>query len=160
MLLKKEALADIFALITFGIVVGMAVELMAGLSVEQSMRSRLFSIPMNFLIARPYGLYRDWVLSRVKGEKGNSFLIKSLLDAIAYTSFQIPVYASLVTMTGAAVPQILQACIGQIAAMLLMGGPYGMYLQWCRNWIVPSFFSQMFSAKKNAMQIASLEYDE
>ena len=59
MSIKRETLADTFALISFGLVIGMLVEiLVAGLTIEQSLQSRLMSIPVNMLIARPYGIYR------------------------------------------------------------------------------------------------------
>ena len=42
MFFKREAIADTFALITFGLVVGMFVELfIAGLTLDQSLQSRL-----------------------------------------------------------------------------------------------------------------------
>ena len=63
MSIKRETLADTFALITFGLVVGMAVEiLVAGLTIDQSLQSRLLSVPVNMIIARPYGVYRDWMM--------------------------------------------------------------------------------------------------
>ncbi len=64
MVFNRDMLADTFAMITFGIVVGMSVELLAGLSFEQSLQSRLLSIPVNLLTARAYGLYRDWLIRR------------------------------------------------------------------------------------------------
>ena len=67
MSIKRETIADTFALISFGLVVGMSVELfVAGLSIEQSLHSRLLSIPVNLLIARPYGIYRDWIMAQVR----------------------------------------------------------------------------------------------
>ncbi len=100
MSIRRETLADIFALITFGLVVGMAVELLiAGLSVEQSIQSRLMSIPMNMLIARPYGIYRDWIMGL--GNAVNSKLGEFVMDILAFLSFQMPVYLILLATTGA-----------------------------------------------------------
>ncbi|OED42918.1 hypothetical protein ACH42_11350 [Endozoicomonas sp. (ex Bugula neritina AB1)] len=134
MFFKREAIADTFALITFGLVVGMFVELfVAGLTLEQSIQSRLMSIPVNLLIARPYGIYRDWVIDwNVPGKK--NFLGSTLLDIIAFISFQIPVYAVLVGTTGAGIDQVMTACIGQIGAMVVMGRPFGLWMQMCRHW--------------------------
>ncbi|WP_062260413.1 L-alanine exporter AlaE [Endozoicomonas arenosclerae] len=136
MSIKRETLADTFALISFGLVVGMLVEiLVAGLSVEQSLQSRLMSIPVNMLIARPYGMYRDWVLgySRLFGSRA---LGNTVLDTVAFVSFQIPVYAALVATTGATLEQVITAALGQIGALMFMARPYGMYMQLCRNWFV------------------------
>ncbi|MGI9280606.1 MAG: L-alanine exporter AlaE [Endozoicomonas sp.] len=136
MSIKRETLADTFALISFGLVVGMLVEiLVAGLTIEQSLQSRLMSIPVNMLIARPYGIYRDWMMcySRLFGSRrvGNT-----VLDIFAFISFQIPVYAALIAITGATMEQVITASLGQIGALMLMARPYGVYMQLCRNWFV------------------------
>ena len=88
---------------------------------------------MNLLIARPYGIYRDWVVDwNVPGK--NNFLGSTVLDIIAFISFQIPVYAVLVGTTGAGIDQVMTACVGQIGAMVVMGRPFGLWMQVCRNW--------------------------
>ncbi|MGI9275553.1 MAG: L-alanine exporter AlaE [Endozoicomonas sp.] len=133
MSIKRETIADTFALITFGLVIGMAVEIfVAGLSIDQSLQSRMLSIPTNLLIARPYGLFRDWVLRFGDGGQVRN----AALDIIAFLGFQMPVYALLVASTGASVDQIITACVGQIGALIIMGRPYGIYMQMCRNWFV------------------------
>lgn len=111
MFFNRAMIADVFAMITFSLVVGMSVELLAGLSLEQSVMSRLLSIPVNLIIARPYGLYRDWMMLRGRVWKGG-FVRLTLLDALAYLSFQTPVYAVLVASTGAGLDQVLAACAG------------------------------------------------
>ena len=134
MSIKRETLADTFALITFGLVVGMSVELfIAGLSFEQSLHSRLLSIPANLLIARPYGLFRDWIMTVGGSERGGP-VRSAILDIIAFLSFQMPVYALLVGTSGASLEQVITACAGQLGALVLMGRPYGIYMQLCRNW--------------------------
>lgn len=130
---NRDMLADTFAMITFAIVVGMGVELLAGLTFEQSLQSRLMSIPVNLLTARAYGLYRDWLIRR-GSFMGSGFVQMTILDALAFLSFQIPLYASLVLSTGASIQQLLIACAGQVGAMLIMGRPYGIYMQFCRDW--------------------------
>ena len=134
MFIKREALADTFALISFALVVGMSIEVfIAGLSLAQSMQSRLLSIPVNILIARPYGLFRDWVMVYGKAEQGGLFR-SAALDSLAYIGFQMPIYALLVVSTGASMEQVMTACLGQAGAFVIMGRPYGLYLQLCRNW--------------------------
>lgn len=136
MSIKRETFADIFALITFGLVVGMSVELfVAGLSIEQSLYSRLLSIPSNLLIARPYGMYRDWVMV-IGGSAKGSPIRHAILDIFAFLSFQMPVYALLVGTSGASMEQVIAACVGQLGALVLMARPYGIYMQFCRSWFV------------------------
>ena len=138
MFFKREAFADIFALITFGLVVGMSVELfIAGLTFEQSLHSRTLSIPINVVIARPYGIYRDWLMGfNFPGR--NSIFGASLLDVLAFITFQMPIYALTVASSGAGLEYVIAACVGQLGAMLIMGRPYGIWMQVCRNWFVPA----------------------
>lgn len=140
MSIKRETLADTFALISFGLVIGMLVEiLVAGLSVDQSVQSRLLSIPVNMLIARPYGMYRDWMMSFSRLFPAR-MLGNTILDIIAFVSFQIPVYGCLLLTTGASIEQIITASVGQIGVLVLMARPYGVYMQICRNWFVTGSF--------------------
>ena len=134
MSIKRETIADTFALITFGLVVGMSVELfVAGLSIEQSLHSRLLSIPVNLMIARPYGLFRDWIMMVGHSERGG-FLRHAVLDIVSFITFQMPIYGLLVATSGASLEQVIAACVGQLGALILMARPYGMYMQWCRLW--------------------------
>lgn len=56
----RSAAADTFALVVYCFIAGMAIEvLISGMSFQQSLSSRLLSIPVNILIAWPYGRYRD-----------------------------------------------------------------------------------------------------
>lgn len=134
---NRDGLADTFAMLTWGIIVGGAVELLAGLSFAQSFQSRLFSIPVNLLTARLYGLYRDRIINIGTRHIGCSFAQMALLDAFAFMTFQIPLYSSVLLATGAGFEQIIHACVGQVGAMLIMGRPYGVYMQLCRNWFAP-----------------------
>lgn len=134
MSIKRKTIADTFALTTFGLAVGMSVELfVAGLSIEQSLHSRLLSIPVNLLIARPYGIYRDWIMAQ--GRKlARGSVVDAVMDIVAYLTFQMPVYAVLVGTSGASLEQVITACTGQLGALVLMGRPYGIYMQMCRSW--------------------------
>lgn len=138
MFFKKEAFADTFALITFGLVVGMSVELfIAGLTIEQSLHSRLLSIPVNMIIARPYGIYRDWLMV-LRFPGSGSLIGQTLMDIVAFLTFQMPVYAFLVGTSGASFDAVITACMGQLGAMMIMGRPYGIWLQLCRKWFRPA----------------------
>ena len=56
----RHAAADTFAMVVYCFVVGMIIEIfISGMTFEQSLSSRLVSIPVNILIAWPYGIYRD-----------------------------------------------------------------------------------------------------
>jgi hypothetical protein len=56
----RHAVADTFAMVVYCSVVNMLIEIfLSGMSFEQSLSSRLVAIPVNIIIAWPYGLYRD-----------------------------------------------------------------------------------------------------
>lgn len=59
----RHAVADTFAMVVYCSVVNMLIEIfLSGMSFEQSLSSRLVAIPVNIIIAWPYGLYRDAVM--------------------------------------------------------------------------------------------------
>lgn len=59
----RHAVADTFAMVVYCSVVNMLIEIfLSGMSFEQSLSSRTVAIPVNIMIARPYGLYRDAVM--------------------------------------------------------------------------------------------------
>ena len=88
------------------------------------------------VIARPYGIYRDWLVA-LRFPGSNSFIGSTLMDVMAYLTFQMPVYAFLVGTSGASFDAVMTACMGQLGAMLVMGRPYGIWLQLCRKWFRP-----------------------
>ncbi len=141
MSIKRETLADTFAMVSFAFIIGMMVEVfVAGLSFDQSLQSRLLSIPVNLFTARPYGLYRDWLMTLARYMPGR-FLGGTLMDIAAFISFQLPLYAVLIASTGASKEQVITACIGQVGSMVVMARPFGLYIQACRNWFVPATMS-------------------
>jgi hypothetical protein len=128
---KIHRVADTFSLVTFAFAVGMAVEvLVSDLTVAQSMHSRLLAIPLNAVVARPYGVYRDWLFAR-GGGRGRALRI--LLDIFAFTTFMMPQYALVLWWVGAAGAQILSACLSVLLLSIVIGRPYGLYLVVCRN---------------------------
>ena len=58
----RHAVADTFAMVVYCSVVNMLIEIfLSGMSFEQSLSSRLVAIPVNIMIAWPYGLYPVYV---------------------------------------------------------------------------------------------------
>ncbi|MCG6893697.1 MAG: L-alanine exporter AlaE [Desulfobacteraceae bacterium] len=128
---KMHCVADTFSLVTFAFAVGMAIEvLLSGLTISQSMHSRLMAIPLNAVVARPYGVYRDWLFSRCS-DRGRA--LRVLLDVFAFTTFMMPQYALVLWWVGAEGAQILSACLSVLLLSLVIGRPYGLYLVMCRN---------------------------
>ncbi len=126
-------LADTAALVTFALAVGMFVEVViSGLTVIQSAQSRLMSIPLNMIAARPYGIYRDWLFARFGAERRRP-VFKTLIDILAFSSFMLPQYALVLLIVGADVLQTASACLTLILLSAFIGRPYGLYLELCRR---------------------------
>lgn len=130
---RAKMAADTFALVTFAFAVGMFVEvILSGLTLQQSLQSRLCAIPLNVIAARPYGLYRDWLFDAA-GTEYRGRLARILADILAFSTFMLPQYAAVLWWVGAGLSQILIAC-GTVAAIsIAIGRPYGLYMVFCRR---------------------------
>ncbi|NQZ91726.1 MAG: L-alanine exporter AlaE [Moritella sp.] len=129
----RNAAADTFAMVVFSFVVGMLIEIfVSGMSFEQSLASRIVSIPVNIAIAYPYGLYRDFIIkSATKRVPGK--LTKQFSDTFAYVSFQSPVYALILLSVGAESTQIVTAVSSNAVVSCFVGVFYGQFLDLCRK---------------------------
>jgi len=130
----RSAAADTFALVVYCFIAGMAIEiLVSGMSFQQSLSSRLLSIPVNILIAWPYGRYRDLFIRVARRFKRQPFLLRNLADLLAYVSFQSPVYAAILWSVGADGQQIITAVTSNAVVSMAMGVVYGYFLEYCRR---------------------------
>ncbi|ELW5158736.1 L-alanine exporter AlaE [Salmonella enterica subsp. enterica serovar Montevideo] len=131
----RHAVADTFAMVVYCSVVNMLIEIfLSGMSFEQSLSSRLVAIPVNILIAWPYGVYRDLIM-RVARKA-------SLADVLAYVTFQSPVYIIILLTVGAGWHQIVAAVSSNIVVSMLMGAVYGYFLDYCRRLFKVSSYHQ------------------
>jgi len=127
-------IADSFSMITFSLPLGMANELLiGGLSLAETARSRAMSLPFNLVTARPYGKYRDWVFSKCGVTDGSSFLKKYLVDTFAFGTFQAPLYAGMLYLSGANREEIERA-VGTVTVLSpLIGRACGYYMDYIRR---------------------------
>lgn len=129
----RHAVADTFAMVVYCSVVNMMIEIfLSGMSFEQSLSSRLVAIPVNILIAWPYGFYRDAFMRFTKRYSQGSWA-KNLADVLAYVTFQSPVYVAILWSVGADWNQIVAAVSSNIIVSMLMGAAYGYFLDYCRR---------------------------
>lgn len=140
----RNAAADTFAMVVFSFVTGMLIEIfISGMSFDQSLASRIVSIPVNIAIAFPYGLYRDTILKTGKNISDKT-IIKRLADTFAYVSFQSPVYAAILLSVGAEPEQIVSAVASNAAVSCFVGVIYGQFLDQCRKLFrVPGYQPQI-----------------
>lgn len=130
----RSAAADTFALVVYCFIAGMAIEiLVSSMSFQQSLSSRLLSIPVNILIAWPYGRYRDLFIRIARRSDRSPFLLRNLADLLAYVSFQSPVYAAILWSVGADGQQIITAVASNAVVSMAMGVVYGYFLEYCRR---------------------------
>ncbi|WP_413110486.1 L-alanine exporter AlaE [Thaumasiovibrio sp. DFM-14] len=137
----RNAVANVFAMVLFGFVAGMAIEIfVSGMSFEQSLASRILSIPVNILIAWPYGAFRDLVI-RISQRLGRHSAVKGLADFVAYVLFQSPVYALILITVGADFDQIVTAVTSNALVSGALGVVYGHFLELCRRMFrVPGYY--------------------
>lgn len=81
-------------------------------------------------IGRPYGIWRDWVMQRTSS---NSRLSHSLWDSVALLTFQTPVYAVIILLSGATGAAFASGVIAAAVMMLVLGRPYGAFLNFVRS---------------------------
>ncbi|RQW63302.1 L-alanine exporter AlaE [Vibrio viridaestus] len=136
----RNAIADTFAMVVFCFVFGMLIEIfVSGMTFEQSLASRMLSIPVNIVIAWPYGFFRDFIL-KLGSRLSSGKLMKNVSDLVAYVLFQSPVYAAILFTVGASSEQILTAVSSNAAISCAMGVVYGYFLDTCRRWFrVPGY---------------------
>ena len=135
----RHAVADTFAMVVYCSVVNMLIEIfLSGMTFEQSLSSRLVAIPVDIIIAWPYGLYRDAIMRyarRISPKSG----MRTLADVVAYVTFQSPVYVAILLTVGADWHQIVAAVSSNAVLSMLMGALYGYFLDYCRRLFGVSF---------------------
>jgi len=138
----RHAAADTFAMVVYCSVVNMVIEIfLSGMSFEQSLSSRLVAIPVNIIIAWPYGFYRDLFMHCARRISPAGWM-KNLADVLAYVTFQSPVYVAILWSVGADWQQIMAAVSSNIVISMLMGAVYGYFLDYCRRLFRVSHYHQ------------------
>ena len=124
--------ADTLALLTFFTTTGIVNErIVAGMEWPEVATARLIGAPLMVLTARPYGVWRDAVLARfADGSRGSL----ALWDTFALLAFQVPIYVAIIAAGGARGNELVRGAAGAAAIMLLLGRPYGAWLDLVRSW--------------------------
>ena len=79
------------------------------------------------LTARPYGIWRDWLVDRLAPP-----VPRALADALALLLFQVPIYVAILWVSGATATGLLQGAAGFAVLMMVVGRPYGVWLDFVR----------------------------
>ncbi|WP_095126020.1 L-alanine exporter AlaE [Pseudomonas sp. Irchel s3a12] len=127
---RTAFIADTTALIVFFTTTGILNErLIAGMTWDQVLHARLLGAALMIPVARPYGLWRDWVMTRASSGRGS----RLIWDSIALISFQVPIYAAIIAFSGASGEGLVRGTLGAAVMMLVLGRPYGAFLNRVRK---------------------------
>src|SRR6187397_2052098 len=95
---RRAFIADTTALILFFTTTGVINErFIAGMTWEQVLHARLLGAALMVPVGRPYGLWRDRLMPRARPDR----LSQLLWDRLALVSFQVPLYAAIIAISGA-----------------------------------------------------------
>lgn len=126
---RRAFIADTTALILFFTTTGLLNErFIAGMSWEQVFRARLLGAVLMVPVGRPYGLWRDWVMQHARPDRVSQLL----WDSLALVTFQVPIYAAIIAVSGASGRGLLLGVAGATVLMLALGRPYGAFLNGLR----------------------------
>ena len=127
----RRMIVDTTATILFFTTVAALTELfVAGMEPQQVLTTRLVMMPMMALTGRPYGLWRDWFFQRTKPTVAWS---QTLIDGVAFLTFQLPVYAATLLLVGASTTEILTLLGSTAILMLIVSRPFGLFLDLARR---------------------------
>ncbi len=121
----RSFIADTLALFIFFTVTGIINErYVVGMTWEQVLQARLIGTAIMIPSGRPYGMWRDFMMRRARA---NAFSHWSW-DSIALLSFQTPIYASIIFLSGATGLALILGTATAALMMICLGRPYGMFL--------------------------------
>jgi hypothetical protein len=127
---RTAFLADTTALIVFFTATGVINErFVAGMTWDQVLHARVLGAILMVPVARPYGVWRDWLMKHARGTR----LSLLLWDSVALVSFQVPIYAAIIAFSGASGSGLVRGTLGAALMMLCLGRPYGAFLNGVRK---------------------------
>ncbi len=92
----KIALADTIGNVSYPLIVASAIDYASGLNLAGIVTARASSIPLNAVTGRPYGWWREQAYKLTGTKESSGKVRKTLTDLLAFNTFQVPLYASLV----------------------------------------------------------------
>ena len=127
----RLTLVDTLSTILFFTILAALTELyVAGMEPTDVLKTRLIMVPLMILTGRPYGVWRDWFFA---GTKPTVSWSKSLIDGLAFLTFQLPIYGLTLWVTGADFDEISTLLGSTAVLMLIVSRPFGLFLQVMRK---------------------------
>lgn len=126
----RAFVADTTALVLFFTVTGVLNErFLAGMSWEEVLHARGLGALLMIPVGRPYGVWRDRLMRHARPTR----LSRMFWDSLALVTFQVPIYAAIIAVSGASGRGLVLGILGAICIMLVSGRPYGAFLNWIRS---------------------------
>ncbi|WP_174800520.1 L-alanine exporter AlaE [Martelella limonii] len=124
-------IADTTALVIFfTIASGLNERFIAGMAWSDVLVARSVGAVLMVLTARPYGLWRDFLFGKVQPKtRAGEFAT----DCLSLIAFQVPIYIAIIAVGGASGSGIVRGAAGFAVLMLVLGRPYGMFLEFVRS---------------------------
>ena len=127
----RLTLVDTLSTILFFTILAALTELyVAGMEPTDVLKTRLIMVPLMILTGRPYGVWRDWFFA---GTKPTVSWSKSLIDGLAFLTFQLPIYGLTLWIAGADFDEIGTLLGSTAILMLIVSRPFGLFLQAIRK---------------------------
>lgn len=104
---KKIGIVDTAGNITYSLLVGTVLDYCAGLNCAGIVASRASATAMNLVTGGPYGWWREQAYRATKTTKESGKVRKTIVDLLAFNTFQVPVYTTAVTI-GSFISNLLQ----------------------------------------------------
>ncbi len=95
---KKIALVDTAGNILYSLIVGSLLDYSAGLDLAGIVASRASATAINSVTGGLYGWWREKVFKATKTTEESRKLRKTLVDLLAFNTFQVPIYAAAVAI--------------------------------------------------------------
>lgn len=128
--MRRAFIADTLALILFFSTTGVINErFIAAMTWDQVLHARLLGAVLMVPVGRPYGVWRDWVMKHATEKR----LSQLLWDSLALVSFQVPIYAAIIAVSGASGRRLWLGVLSAAIMMLVLGRPYGAFLNGVRR---------------------------
>jgi len=127
----RLTLVDTLSTILFFTILAALTELyVAGMEPADVLKTRLIMVPLMILTGRPYGVWRDWFFA---GTKPTVSWSKSLIDGLAFLTFQLPIYGLTLWIAGADFDEVSTLLGSTAVLMLIVSRPFGLFLQAMRK---------------------------
>ena len=95
---RKEKIVDTFSNITYSLVVGSVLDYSAGLRGLGIVTSRASATGINTATGALYGMWRNYLYRTTHTTEESSRIQKCLVDWLALTTFQLPVYCTAIAV--------------------------------------------------------------